>query len=271
MSEAPQPASPATSLPAALKLGIRQALGRLIYLLLSLRGRSWPTRHGNVTLIVAPHPDDCTLGCGGLIRRRVAAAEDVRIVYLTDGAASHPGHPSLTPAELVVQRAEEIRLARKILGLNSVPGFLGAPDGQLPQLAPAARQRVVRALTDIIDAVRPAEIFVTARHDGSTEHQAAWEIARDALAGSSHTRARLYEYVVWARWSPRLRLRSLFWPGTVHELRLSSPELDTKLRAISTFRSQLLPTPPWTQSVLPTGFIRMFTEPREYFWTRRTR
>ncbi|HEX2943304.1 MAG TPA: PIG-L family deacetylase, partial [Rhodopila sp.] len=41
-------------------------------------------------LILAPHPDDESLGCGGLIATAVAAGRAPLVVILTDGAGSHP-------------------------------------------------------------------------------------------------------------------------------------------------------------------------------------
>ena len=45
---------------------------------------------GGTCLILAPHPDDESLGCGGLIAACVAAGRSPLVVILTDGAGSHP-------------------------------------------------------------------------------------------------------------------------------------------------------------------------------------
>ena len=254
--------------PAANGWNARRVLGSLAYALLRLRIRPWRPRSGNTSLIIAPHPDDCALGCGGLIARRTSAGECVHIVYLTDGAASHPGHPVHNPATIAAQRAEEARHAAPILGVDPASLiFLGARDGTLPHLQPDEKSRLTSQLRETIMLVAPDEVFATARRDGSSEHSAAWYLVQQAIASLPGPAPRLYEYTVWARWSPRLRLRALFWSEPVYHQRLNRSELHRKLSAIASYRSQLLPLAPWLESVLPPDFVSMFKEPVEYYWS----
>src|ERR1700712_4437889 len=67
-------------------------------------------------LILAPHPDDESLGCGGLIAACVAAGPPPIVVILTDGAGSHHS-PSYPPERLRAVREQEARQAVAHLGL----------------------------------------------------------------------------------------------------------------------------------------------------------
>src|ERR1700712_111201 len=68
-------------------------------------------------LILAPHPDDESLGCGGLIASCVAAGRTPLVVILTDGAGSHPNSRTFPPDRLRAVRAQEARDAVGCVGL----------------------------------------------------------------------------------------------------------------------------------------------------------
>ena len=80
-------------------------------------------------IVVAPHPDDDVLGCGALIAR-VAPHLPVRVIYVTDGAASHDGSPTYPPQRLRDVREREARRGLRRLGVKTPPLFLGWPDAR---------------------------------------------------------------------------------------------------------------------------------------------
>ena len=61
---------------------------------------------GNV-LVIAPHPDDESLGCGGLLSMLAAAGRSLHIVFVTDGGASHPHSRTWSRSRLALQREQE--------------------------------------------------------------------------------------------------------------------------------------------------------------------
>src|SRR6476469_4299277 len=80
-------------------------------------------------VVAAPHPDDEVLGCAGMIVWLVEQGHDVRIVAVTDGAASHAESSRIEPAALVECRALERAHALARLGLADVETTrLGFPD-----------------------------------------------------------------------------------------------------------------------------------------------
>src|SRR5579862_8825221 len=112
-------------------------------------------------VVLAPHMDDETLGCGGTIARHVRAGADVTVVFLTDGrhgGASYVGLPESererSQSRLVEIRKEEARSAARILGVGSLH-FLDAEDGKLRD-----NTQVPRLLRAILQRVRPLCVYV---------------------------------------------------------------------------------------------------------------
>ncbi len=91
-------------------------------------------------LIVAPHPDDETIGCFGLVRRLRRQGAAVCILVVTDGGASHPGSRLWPRARLVRAREAETRRAAARMGVAAgAVHFLRLADGGLDGDAAAAR------------------------------------------------------------------------------------------------------------------------------------
>lgn len=55
---------------------------------------------GARAVIVAPHPDDEILGCGGVLQLLHAAGRSLLLISITDGTASHPGSSAWPPERL---------------------------------------------------------------------------------------------------------------------------------------------------------------------------
>lgn len=246
---------------------VRLSLGRAFSLALRLHSRAYEP--AGPVVIVAPHPDDETLGCGGLIALLAGRGAVVQTIFLTDGEGSHPAHPLLLPPELARRRRDEALDALSALGIREPKKstvFLGAPDGRLDRLWTADRRRVLEAMIAQIRAVKPTAVFAPYRLGGSTEHTAAFELARTACAGAGG--GQLLEYPVWAWWNP-LRLRA--------QLRLNAENLrlpldrtlwEAKRRALACHRTQLHPTPPWPEPVLPVAIAHACLAPQEFFFRR---
>jgi LmbE family N-acetylglucosaminyl deacetylase len=99
-------------------------------------------------LVVAPHPDDETLGAGGLIQRVVARGGTVRVVLVTagdgyvEGVVRETGRPRPRPASYVAygeRRIGETRAALRVLAAHHAARLqlLGFPDGDLARLLDA--------------------------------------------------------------------------------------------------------------------------------------
>ena len=174
-------------------------------------------------LIVAPHPDDETIGCGGLILRLLRHGARVDILVVTDGAASHRHSASFPPRRLAAVRARETRAACARLG---VPPhrlrMLGLPDGGMTGLTAAQsgllRRAVARhARADLLCLPDPG--------DAHPDHRGTAQICRVAPG-----RATRLAYLVWPRAGHA--------PRRTHHLVLGA-DRRRKARALACHRTQL--------------------------------
>jgi LmbE family N-acetylglucosaminyl deacetylase len=145
---------------------------------------------GRRPLILAPHPDDESLGCGGLIAAACAAGLPPVVVILTDGAASHPGSRSHPPARLAAVRRAEALAALGILGLPGQNCCFGrAPDGGL-----AADGGMTGWLTGIAARGDCGMVIGPWAGDPHCDHQAGAALAARVAAQAG---VALLSYPVW--------------------------------------------------------------------------
>lgn len=79
-------------------------------------------------LVVAPHPDDELIGCGGVLAAHRERGDAVRVLVVFDGALGDPDARFGTPAECAALREAEARAGGRHLGLDDYV-FLGLPEG----------------------------------------------------------------------------------------------------------------------------------------------
>ncbi len=70
---------------------------------------------GKGIVVFAPHPDDESLGCGGLISEAVEQGIPVHVVMVSDGGASHPGSRKFPPKRVIAIRRSETLAALSAL------------------------------------------------------------------------------------------------------------------------------------------------------------
>lgn len=186
-------------------------------------------------LVVVPHPDDESLGCGGLIAAAAAHGKRVGVVMVSDGVASHNNSRRFPPPARRALRRAEAETALGLLGLP--PGALlclDLPDAAVPNEGPefdAAVTAVVRAGREI-DA---GMVVTTWGHDPHCDHQASFRMARAAMAGLPG--AKLFSVPVWAHTLPPGQPLPLDAP---RGLRLDiTPWAAPKHAAVRAHRSQL--------------------------------
>jgi LmbE family N-acetylglucosaminyl deacetylase len=141
-------------------------------------------------IVVAPHPDDETLGLGAMAAQLAASGVDVRVVSVSDGGAADPGAPPSLRTRLESTRRNELRRATGILGVPT-PMSLGLPDGQLEY----HEDGLTDALVEILDDAAPGSwCAATWRGDGHPDHET---VGRAAAAACARSGATLLEYPVW--------------------------------------------------------------------------
>lgn len=173
-------------------------------------------------VIVAPHPDDETLGCGGLVADLRRAGVRVMVVAVTDGERSHPCEPTLRAR----RRAEQER-ALACLGACSAVVRLGFEDSNLGSHVERLGEELRRLLRS--DDV----VFAPWSHDGHSDHDACGDAAARTATGMG---CRLLAYPVWAwQWASPIDLAGVDWRVRP----LSGSAHAAKLAAIAEHRTQI--------------------------------
>ena len=169
-------------------------------------------------LVIAPHPDDEAIGCGGTLSRHAQNGDRIEVVFLTSGELGLKRFP---PEQACQIREAEARKSAQILGLANCH-FLRGPDWMIQQQLSS----MAGALRPILKQFAPEWIYLPHPQDAHPDHQAAWPILRAALRGAPSPRnIRGYEV-----WTPLANF------DQVEDI---SPWMQRKLRAVRAHRSQL--------------------------------
>ena len=184
-------------------------------------------------VVVAPHPDDESLGCGTLLAALAASNGAARVVFLTDGGASHPDSRAWPRQRLAALRRAEALAALTDLGHAAEAAlFLDLPDAEAPALGEPGFAGAVAAVAAAAEAIDAEALAVTWRHDPHRDHEAAHAIARGAAGGR-----RLLEYPIWG-WN--LPAETVVAEAPPRGFRLDpTPHATAKRRAVGRHRSQL--------------------------------
>lgn len=186
-------------------------------------------------LVVAPHPDDECLGCGGAIALLRQLDCDLRVLVVSDGTKSHPHSRQFPAARLRALRELETQTAMTRLGVApEAIRFLGWPDGAVPT-AGAAFEQALQQCCDYLAAVQPQVIFLPWRHDPHPDHRASWRLF-DLALGQLQFVARRIEYPIWD-WDETQR-GSIPTRITAWRLDIRSV-VQQKQQAIALYRSQV--------------------------------
>jgi LmbE family N-acetylglucosaminyl deacetylase len=212
-------------------------------------------------IVLAPHPDDESLGCGGLIASCVAEGRLPIVLILTDGTGSHPRSAAYPPDRLRALRQQEAINAVGSLGLTADHvQFLNEKDTAAPMQGPAF-DAVVATILRVVPALTTA-ILAPWRQDPHCDHEAAAMIAERVAALRN---LRLVSYPVWG-WTLPPANEIDERPRIGWRLDIAR-HLPAKRRAISAHRSQhcgLITDDP-TGFELPPNLLAVFDHPFETF------
>jgi LmbE family N-acetylglucosaminyl deacetylase len=188
-------------------------------------------------LVVAPHPDDESLGCGGLIAKLAAAGRLFHTLFVTDGGASHPASLKWPRRRLTAQREQEAAGALHFLGIGShARTFLRLRDADMPSANSIEWRAALVAAAEVVRDFRPDLALLPWRRDPHCDHRASWHLAQAAIQPMKALPLRL-EYAIWldelgaAHDYPR--------PGEAEQVAIDvSSELTCKRAAIAAHRTQ---------------------------------
>jgi LmbE family N-acetylglucosaminyl deacetylase/SAM-dependent methyltransferase len=211
-------------------------------------------------VVLAAHPDDETLGAGGLISRAGRSGIAVTVVFASLGEASHPASRSHDPGRLAEIRRVEATAALAGLDPAARSVFLELPDGRLSEHVEA----ISAALRDVS---RPGALLVAPWiGDGHPDHAACGRAAEAVADG----RMSWLEYPIWAwHWARADRAdipESGWW-----RLALDAGDVSAKRAALACYVSQhtALSDRPGDEAILGADFLAHFDSDRELYLGHR--
>ncbi|GFE83181.1 hypothetical protein GCM10011487_51810 [Steroidobacter agaridevorans] len=177
-------------------------------------------------LVLAPHMDDETIGCGGTLALHAQRGAQIAVVFLTDGRNGSSEVNTLygeererKQRELIELRTTEARAALQRLGVNRMI-CLDAEDGALDRCDWAAGQ-----LRDVLLKHRPDIVYLPFYLEEHPDHRAASRVLLDAAEGTS-LQFQCMGYEVWTPLFPNCLVRI-------------DSTVETKKQALQEYRSQL--------------------------------
>jgi LmbE family N-acetylglucosaminyl deacetylase/SAM-dependent methyltransferase len=216
-------------------------------------------------VVLAAHPDDETLGAGGLLALLHSLGADVEVLLCTAGESSHPDSATMTPEQLGAVRIGEFAAAMDVLGLAGRWRYLGLPDGGLADRRPEICARLLEALERHPGNPQQLAIVAPYRADGHADHDAVGAAAADVAFEGGHA---LLEYPIWYwLWASPEDPTWQSWA----RLPLSAEQQAAKSAAMGAHASQVRPlsASAGDEVLLGEGFLEHFQRAFETFaWTR---
>lgn len=140
-------------------------------------------------LLLAPHPDDETIGCGGTVALLTSHGADVAVVVASSGGFS-TADPGVAAPDVIARRKDEAAAACRVLGTRP-PVFLDLPDSELSGDVEA----LAAMLTSHVAETCPEVIFVPWVLDAHPDHEAlATALSRVSLPPGCE----VWAYEVWS-------------------------------------------------------------------------
>jgi LmbE family N-acetylglucosaminyl deacetylase len=180
------------------------------------------------TLVVAPHPDDEILGCGGMLLRRKAEGTQVAWLIVT-GISVEFGWSE----EKVKQRASEIRRVSELFDFDEV-FTLDFPTTQLDRLP---MSDLVAGISEVFRSFEPEEVFVPHPSDVHTDHRIVFDAAASCTKWFRYPSVkRVLAYETLSETDFSLGTYSVFRPNVFVDI---ESFLEEKLRVMSIYESEL--------------------------------
>lgn len=181
-------------------------------------------------LVIAPHPDDEVLGCGGTIKKHTEAGDEVYLCVVTK---------AYTPdwsEEFIENRKKEIDASSKILGIKNIY-FLDFPTVKLDTIS---QKDLNDAISGVVKEVRPDIAFIPFSGDINKDHKIVSEASLVALRPKPEATVKkvfYYEVLSETEWSkPAQRIEDVFIPNYYEDI---SDYLDYKLKSMECYKSEL--------------------------------
>ena len=189
----------------------------------------------NKVLVVAAHPDDEVLGCGGTIAKHTKNGDNVKIIIMGEGETSRQTkRDKLEAGKLLQGLSKAATEASKILGAEEVE-LVGLPDNRLDSIE---RLEITKLLEARINDYKPRTIYVHHSGDVNVDHRRLHEAVITACRptpGQSVRQILSYEVASSTEWQTP-GSGTAFQPNWFVDISL---ELESKAKALKVYRSEM--------------------------------
>jgi len=208
--------------------------------------------------ILAPHPDDETLGCGQLIYEICHNGGDCQVIVISDGEGSHRGCCKTEAKDIVEGRKASCRMAMEKLGLPAENlKFLGIPDGELLANEDIIFDRVKQILGNFHGI-----LLVPHEQEGWKDHLTVHHVGKRI---AEKTGCHLLFYCVWFYFSmPFRKFLRVIW-SSARILRCEEA-LEKKRLALSIYQNEKAPCGKPYAGVLPDLLWKAVNDEREVYF-----
>ncbi len=201
----------------------------------------------NTILIVAPHPDDEVLGCGGTIKKLSLDGNEIYVLIMSRGKKG------LYSDDRVLNVRREALAAHKLLGVKDTR-FLDFPAPELDLISVSV---LSESISNQIQEIRPRTLYLPHRGDIHKDHQAVFDaglVASRPVAGNSIKEIFTYETLSETEWAPPYS-NDVFIPDVFINV---ADTFEAKLDALNCFISQLreFPNPRSLKSIEALANLR---------------
>lgn len=176
-------------------------------------------------LVIAPHPDDEVLGCGGTIARHVKSGDEVYLLVVTKT------YQPEWSAAFIKNRPKEIARSNAILGIKKT-FFLDYPTVQLDTIP---QRKLNGAFGKIIKDIQPEILYIPHVGDLNRDHRLVFEAALVAARPIHSTVQKILSYEVLSEteWGQPL---GIFIPNFYVDV---DAQFAKKISAMKAYRSEL--------------------------------
>ena len=183
-------------------------------------------------LVVAAHPDDEILGCGGTMAIHADRGDEVYVVFMTDGVSSRGSKDSLL--ENINQRKLSAMKACKEVGAQE-PKFLSFPDNQMDS---CSLLEITQGLENIINKIKPEVIYTHHDKDLNVDHRLTHQAVMTACRPHPNNFiSEIYSFEVLSStgWNST-SVENIFLPNVFIDL---TKAWERKMRALSFYNYEL--------------------------------
>jgi len=199
-------------------------------------------------LVIAAHPDDEVLGCGGTIARLVREGHDVHIAILGEGITSRYANRAQADASLVKALQDRSRQAAELLGARELLTF-NLPDNRFDTVP---LLDIVKMIEEILEKTSPQVVYTQHGGDLNIDHRIVCQATLTATrptAGSSVKTVYAYEIPSSTEWAFH-KFEPVFKPNVFVDI---SDTLEIKLKAMQFYESETRESPhPRSLAVIKT-------------------